>query len=106
MDWGEGVIECLEREIVEELGIKPVVGRLQYVSTFSGRDIHTTEFFFEVLNAKDYRRVDAESPTHAFEIAEMHWVKPDTKIKILPKDMGQDFASGALLSDTVRFMKD
>ena len=34
LEYGEDVITCLKRELVEELGVVPEVGRLLYISTF------------------------------------------------------------------------
>ena len=34
IDFGENPEECLRREMVEELGVEPVVGKLLYVNTF------------------------------------------------------------------------
>ena len=30
LEWGEDVKECMDREIIEELGVKPEIGRLLY----------------------------------------------------------------------------
>lgn len=38
LEWGEDVRECLRREITEELGIRPEIGRLLYVNNFTGAD--------------------------------------------------------------------
>jgi len=35
LEWGEDIRECLVREIIEELGVKPEVGRLLYVNNFT-----------------------------------------------------------------------
>lgn len=38
LEWGEDLKECLSREIVEELGIKPDIGKLFYINTFTQVD--------------------------------------------------------------------
>ena len=35
LEWGEDVVECIRREIVEELGVEPVIGRLLYINNYS-----------------------------------------------------------------------
>lgn len=106
LEWGEDVKECLSREIIEELGVKPNIGRLLYVNTFAeGEDIQPMEFFFEVTNGKDY--IDSEKLTrsHAHEILDICWVNPTDTIKILPKKLAEDFRQGRIKSDEVRYIK-
>ncbi|MDO8493706.1 MAG: NUDIX domain-containing protein [bacterium] len=105
LEWGEDVIECMSREIEEELGVKPEIGRLLYINTFAdGENSQPMEFFFEVKNGKDY--VDSEKlvRSHAHEIAEIIWASPTDNIKILPQQLGQDFKESRVLSDTVRYI--
>lgn len=107
LEWGEDVMECLNREIVEELGVKPEIGRLLYVSTFAdGEYNQPMEFFFEVKNGKDYVDCEKRARTHADELAEIHWAGPDEDIKILPKKLAEDLKAGKILSDETRYIKD
>ncbi|MDQ3076205.1 MAG: NUDIX domain-containing protein [bacterium] len=106
LELGEGVLECMEREIIEELGIKPTIGRLLYVNTFVSGGIHTTEFLFEILNGLDYRDFEKQDRTHAFELAEVAWVNKDTDARILPEKVANDFKNRAILSDMPKFIKD
>lgn len=106
LEWGEDVKECLNREITEELGVKPDIGRLLYVYTFTdGKDIQSMEFFFEVTNGKDYLDTDKLMRTHAHEIAEINWVSPVDSIKIRPPKIIEDFKEGTIRSDEVRYIK-
>jgi ADP-ribose pyrophosphatase YjhB (NUDIX family) len=105
LEWGEGVLECMEREIIEELGVKPIIGRLLYINNFSGTSgEQSIEFFFEITNGHDF--VDSESltRTHAHEIENMIWVSDMDSVTILPKRISDDLRSGSLLSDDVRFI--
>jgi nitrogenase molybdenum-iron protein alpha/beta subunit len=47
---------CIKREIVEELGVEPVVGRLFYSNVFEQKDIdkHSLELMFEITNGEDF----------------------------------------------------
>ena len=56
LDWGENVLKCMSREMVEELGVAPDIGRLLYVNTFidSKNETQSTEFFFEIKNGEAY----------------------------------------------------
>lgn len=107
LEWGEDAKECLFREIIEELGVKPDIGRLLYVNNYTQKDNkHHIEFFFEVKNGVDYLDIEKLSRSHAHEIAEIVWVKPTDGIRILPKGLADDLMAGKIISDEVRFIKD
>lgn len=107
LEWGENVQECLKREIIEELGIEPIIGGLQYVNVFCERDsVQSFEFFFEIKNAKEYRNYLDSSRTHAYELSEVVWVRPETDLRILPTGFAQSFKAGNLFSKEVRFITD
>jgi ADP-ribose pyrophosphatase YjhB (NUDIX family) len=105
VDWGEDIQIALKRELVEELGIEPVIGRLLYVNNFTEKDaVQSVEFFFEVTNTEDYLDVDNLKGTHSFELSEICWVGADSNPNILPKPLQADLKNNAILSDTVRFL--
>jgi len=77
VDEGEALLPALEREMIEELGIKPVIGNLLYVQQFLYADMEHMEFFFHVTNAADYAQVDLSKTTHGVaEIAELDFIDP------------------------------
>lgn len=86
IDSGEALIPALEREITEELGIKPRVGNLLYIQQFSPRnDSEDLEFFFYVKNASDYLNIDLPKTSHGVaEIARLEFIDP-SKHPVLPK---------------------
>jgi ADP-ribose pyrophosphatase YjhB (NUDIX family) len=106
LEFGEDIKECLEREIIEELGVKPDIGRLLYINTFidQKRGVQPFEFFFEVTNSGDFIDLKDKERTHAFEIAELQWISPGDHINLLPKQLEKDFEEGTMLSDEVRLM--
>jgi ADP-ribose pyrophosphatase YjhB (NUDIX family) len=106
MDFGESPKECMVREMVEELGVEPQIGRLLYVHAWASaaRDAQSIEFFFEINNGKDYLDSENLERTHAYELAEIAWVSPTDNVKILPERVGDDFKTGKILSDEVRFV--
>lgn len=107
MELGEDILECLKREIVEELGISPEIGRLLYINNFVDKyGIQCIEFFFEIVNSSDYL-VDIKSlnRTHADEIAEVYWAEASHGDKILPKKFGEDFKAGKVISDQTRYIQ-
>ncbi len=106
LEWSEDLKECMSREIIEELGVKPDIGRLLYVNTFTQIDNkHYLEFFFEIKNGVDYLDVEKLARSHAHEIAEIMWVFPDEDIHIKPKNLEEDFKAGNILSHEVRYIK-
>ncbi|MFZ1074859.1 MAG: NUDIX domain-containing protein [Minisyncoccia bacterium] len=106
LEWGEGAHECLKREIVEELGVEPAIGRLLYVNMYmEGENVQAFEFFFEVLNGADYVDICGRERTHQHEISSMRWVAKGDQVTILPKQLELDLQSGNLFSHTVRFLQ-
>jgi len=82
----ESLHDALVRELVEETGVKPVIGRLVFVQQFATKG-HTShgekeqlEFFFLIENADDYDIIDLGSTSHGtLEIAEFGFVDPGEK---------------------------
>jgi len=107
LEWGEDLKECLSREIIEELGAKPDIGKLLYVNTFTQIDNKQyVEFFFEIKNGEDYLNTEKIIRSHAHEIADIVWVNPTDNIRILPKSLAEDFKAGKTVSDEVKYIKD
>ncbi len=96
--------ECVEREIIEELGIKPEVGRLLYVYQFNDPDKSFLEFFFEITNGADFENLN-ESKIDRNEILDVVWVSKDNDINILPKKLNEDFRSGILGKTELQFIR-
>lgn len=105
LEAGEGIEECLVREITEELGIRPVVERLAYVQTFqlTGQP-QSVEFIFEIANGADYLKLDDFHRSHAFELIDMQWAQPTDTITIMPQKIGDDFKAGIVPTDRVTFI--
>ena len=82
---GEALIPALEREMLEETGIKPVVGQLLYVQQFVWHDLEQMEFFFLINNAADYLTIDPSKTSHgAVEVEKFEFVDAATE-KVLPE---------------------
>ena len=60
----------MERELIEETGIKPVVGNLLFINQLINDTHHRIEFFYHIKNSADYINADLSAATHANEIAE------------------------------------
>ena len=84
LDEGESLLTGVEREMIEETGIKPVVGNLLYVQQFPFGDKDYLEFFFHITNSDDYLHIDLTKTTHGLqEIEEIGFIDP-TSVPVLP----------------------
>lgn len=90
VDVGEPLLPALEREMMEELGIKPVIGGLLYVQQFVHGDVEQMEFFFHVTNAEDYLHIDLSRASHgAIEIDAVDFIDPAAHY-VLPLFLGTE----------------
>lgn len=87
LDPQESLIEGLHREMLEETGITPKIGKLLFVQQFTDPDNAAKEhleFFYHIENTEDYETIDLSATTHgALEIARAEFIDPKTA-KILP----------------------
>ena len=105
LEAGEGIKECLERELTEELGVSPEIGNLLYINKFrDGDKEEVVEFFFRVENAPDYRNLDSESATHDHEIEEIIWLTKNDAQMLRPQKVQQDFNNDDLAKNNLRYI--
>jgi ADP-ribose pyrophosphatase YjhB (NUDIX family) len=108
LEWGEDVEACMRREIIEELGVEPIIGRLLYVNTFQVSkpqwDIQPFEFFFEITNGGDFVACEERSRTHAHELAEILWADPTDEPNLFPEQVFMDFKNGVLGAEVPRYI--
>ena len=107
LEYGETVLECMVREINEELGIKPEIGRLLYIHDFIDKNDgkQSVEFFFEIINSNDYKNLEGILRSHEHEIVDLIWIKKDGDEILLPSLLNEYFKKGEILSDTIRYIK-
>ena len=85
LDVGEAILAGLEREIIEELGVKPIVGNLLYVQQFAHKEEEQLELFFNIINPQAFLNIDLSKTTHGdTEIKTAEFIEPATS-PILPK---------------------
>ena len=104
MEFGEDPRQTLEREMIEELGIKPEIGRLLYINTFNDGETQALEFFYEVKNTADYKKVEKLKGTHSFELSKIAWLDRASEEKIFPKIMWQDFKENNLPKEKEKYI--
>ena len=77
VDPEESLHDAIHREMIEETGITPKIGKLLFVQQFSGEEMEHLEFFFHIENTEDYENIDLNATTHgALELAETAFVTP------------------------------
>ncbi|MBB1554263.1 NUDIX domain-containing protein [Candidatus Gracilibacteria bacterium] len=67
MEGNESFKECLDREIQEELGVKPVIGKLLNIEEFRNDSGLYLDIWFEIINFQDFEYIYKNNATHAFE---------------------------------------
>lgn len=81
LEWGEGTVDCLKREIQEELGLNAVPGELLYVNDFFQRskfheDSQLISFYY-LVEEIDWKSISATA--HDYPLKEegekFRWVK-------------------------------
>lgn len=84
---GESLTGALTREMIEETGVRPHIGRLLFVHQFirDGR-YEGPEFFFYLTNPEDYQNVDLGQTSHGvheiakigfYDTKQLHGLRPD-----------------------------
>ena len=81
---GETIHEALVREMIEETGITPKIGRLLFVQQFFDGEKEQLEFFFRITNDGDYTQINLEATSHGtIEVERCEFVDPK-KERVLP----------------------
>lgn len=84
LDDGESLLDGLHREMIEETGIAPTIGKLLFIQQFHDSAKEQLEFFFHITNNDDYVNIDLASTSHGdLEIERCGFIDP-TKENILP----------------------
>ena len=91
LELGESLLDGLRREMIEETGVKPEIGKLLIIEQFAESGEQSAhgpneqlEFFFLITNWQDYQHINLEQTSHGVEeVAECGFVDPKTT-RILP----------------------
>lgn len=84
LDKGESLIDGLNREMVEETGVMPDIGKLLFIQQYTDERGQQLEFFFHIKNADDYETIDLSTTSHGeLEIKDFGFVDRKTH-NVLP----------------------
>jgi ADP-ribose pyrophosphatase YjhB (NUDIX family) len=85
LDDSESILDAVHREMIEETGVTPNVGRLLFVQQYFDGEQEEIEFFFHIENADDYSSIDLSKTSHGqLEIKNVGFVDPKST-NVLPK---------------------
>lgn len=104
MEFGEDPKQTLKREIIEELGVEPEIGRLLYINTYNDGEAQAVDFLYEVLNVTDYKDIEKLKGTHGHELSKIVWLNRVSDVKVLPNQMWQDFKENNLPKNGERYI--
>jgi hypothetical protein len=80
----ESIEAGLHREMIEETGIAPKIGRLLFIQQFFDGEKEHLELFFHIENPEDYETIVLEATSHgALELTRSEFVDPKTAF-VLP----------------------
>jgi 8-oxo-dGTP diphosphatase len=80
LDPQESLNDGLHREMIEETGIAPKIGKLLFIQQFHDGKKEQLEFFFHIENPEDYHTIDLTATTHGVqEIAHVEFIDPSAE---------------------------
>ena len=84
LDVGESITTGLHREMIEETGIAPKIGKLLFIQQFHDGEKEQFELFFHIENPEDYSEVKLEETSHGIlELTRSEFVDPKSSF-VLP----------------------
>lgn len=81
VDDGESLHDAIHREMIEETGITPKVGKLLFVQQFEDDEKEYLEFFFHIENDQAYTAIDLAATSHGIlELTRSAFLDPKDNI--------------------------
>ena len=104
LDIGESLHEGLHREMIEETGIAPEIGKLLFVQQFADEEKEYLEFFFHIKNTDAYASIDLTTTSHGIlELIRAEFINP-TKNNVLPAFLQTIDIKAYIENDTPTFI--
>ncbi len=80
LDDNEALEAGLRRELTEETGVQPDIGKLLYIQQYHDKEYEFLEFFFEVLNPHNFEKIDLAATSHGqVELVEYGFISPKSE---------------------------
>jgi len=81
---GESLYQGLHREMIEETGVEPRIGKLLFIQQYEDEIKEFIEFFFHIENPEDYHTIDLTKTSHGeIEIEHVEFIEPSKQF-IMP----------------------
>lgn len=71
LEYNETLKEGLKREIIEELGVEPKIGKLVYTQEIIRDNESKFDFWYWIENPEDFIHIDLSTTSHGFEHSEV-----------------------------------
>ena len=84
---GESLRQALQREMLEETGVKAKIGPLLFINEYK-LDSETyagPNFIFLINNPEDYEDADHSIASHSFELSDIKFMNIDTQEEVRPQ---------------------
>jgi 8-oxo-dGTP pyrophosphatase MutT (NUDIX family) len=106
LEVGENPLECIKRELKEELGVEVKQAKLAYVYRWvkEATNEENLEFIFLIPDSESFVDISANNRSHAFEIVDMKWLDKDSDIKVLPDFIKKEFKENNFDLKEVKFI--
>jgi len=89
LDIGESFAVGLHREMIEETGIAPQIGKLLFMQQFNDGQQEHLELFFHITNVDDYSEIKLDETSHGLlELTRSEFVDPKTSY-LLPEFLSE-----------------
>lgn len=99
LDPQESLHDGVTRELIEETGITPKIGKLLYVQQYTDKHKEFLEFFFHITNPEDYHTIDLETTSHGLiEVAQCEFIDPSAH-NLLPEFLQRADIAAAIETD-------
>ena len=84
LEFNETIEQGLTRELIEETGVQPQIGRLLFIQQYKDSKNEHLEFFYHITNPNDFENIKLENTTHGIaEIETVDFIDPKVN-NILP----------------------
>lgn len=103
---GESLYEGLRREMIEETGVEPKIGKLLFIQQYEDERKEFIEFFFHIENPEDYHTIDLTKTSHGeIEIEHVEFIEPSKQF-IMPVFLQDYDIANAIKNETPVYISD